>query len=157
MHGRSGHPNWHRGTCYDYIDDHSRVAYAEIHDNERGATAAGVLERAIPCCAALDVTVERVISDNAFAYRHSTAFRGVIAAHGIMQINPHCPWTNGRSRTPEPRPNRRTGLRPPLDIQHRPQGKVDARARPLQPKASTPRHRRQDPIDRINNGRGQYT
>ena len=96
------HRTSHRRAGYDYvhtvIDDHSRVAYAEIHDDEKGVTAAGVLQRAIAFYATLGVRVERVISDNAFAYRHSAAFRAVIAAHGITQkfIRPHCPWTNGK-------------------------------------------------------------
>lgn len=96
------HRTSHQRVGYDYvhtvIDDHSRLAYAEIHDDEKGVTAAGVLDRAIAFYAALGVTVERVISDNAFAYRHSAAFREVIDAHGITQkfIKPHCPWTNGK-------------------------------------------------------------
>ena len=102
LHGRGERPNRKRGLGYDYIhtviDDHSRVAYAEIHADEKGTTAAGVLERAIAFYASLGVTVERVISDNAFAYRHSAAFRQVIDAHAITQkfIKPHCPWTNGK-------------------------------------------------------------
>lgn len=48
--------------------------------------------------ATLGVRIERVITDNAFAYRHSVAFHDVAAAHGIQQrfIRPHCPWTNGK-------------------------------------------------------------
>ncbi len=45
------------------IDDHSRVAYAEIHDDETAATAIGVLRRAVSWFAARGVTVERVLSD----------------------------------------------------------------------------------------------
>lgn len=69
LHGRAERPNRHHGNGYDYvhtaIDDHSRLAYAETHDDEKGPTAAGFLERAIAFYAALGVTVERVISDNA--------------------------------------------------------------------------------------------
>lgn len=100
--GRGVRPNDKRGLGYDYvhtaIDDHSRVAYAEIHDDERGITAAGFLDRAVAFYATLGVRIERVITDNAFAYRHSVAFHDVAAAHGIQQrfIRPHCPWTNGK-------------------------------------------------------------
>lgn len=31
------------------IDDHSRVAYAEIHGDETAVTAVGVLKRAVSC------------------------------------------------------------------------------------------------------------
>ena len=100
-HGRSEQVRG-RGIGYDYvhtaIDDHSRLAYAEIHDDERGTTAAGFLDRAVVFYAALGITVQRVITDNAFAYRHSAAFHAVAATHGIRQqfIRPHCPWTNGK-------------------------------------------------------------
>ena len=57
LHGRGQCPASKRGLGYDdvhtVIDDHSRVAYAEIHDDEKGVTAAGVLERAQPQCAGL--------------------------------------------------------------------------------------------------------
>ena len=46
------------------IDDHSRVAYAEIHNDETADTAVGVLRRAVSWFAARGVTVERVLSDN---------------------------------------------------------------------------------------------
>ena len=39
-----------------------------------------------------------MISDNAFAYRHSVAFQDAVAALGAQQrfTKPHCPWTNGK-------------------------------------------------------------
>lgn len=49
------------------IDDYSRVAYAEIHGDERAVTAAGVLYRAVAWFAERGVTVERVLSDNGSA------------------------------------------------------------------------------------------
>jgi transposase InsO family protein len=100
-HGRSEKVRG-RGIGYDYvhtaIDDHSRLAYAEIHTDEKGTTAAGFLARAAAFYSAHGMTVERVISDNAFAYRNSRAFRDTAAELGIVQkfIRPHCPWTNGK-------------------------------------------------------------
>ena len=68
---RTGAPrNKHRkpliGTCFVHtvIDDHSRVAYAEIHDDETAATAAAVLRNAVAWFADRGVTVQRVLSDN---------------------------------------------------------------------------------------------
>ncbi len=151
LHGRGERPKRKRGLGYDYvhtvIDDHSRLAYAEIHDDEKGTTAAGVLERAIAFYAALGVTVERVISDNAFAYRHSTAFRDVINAHGIGQkfIKPHCPWTNGKVERLKPHHRDRVGLCETLDLQRGPNRRLDDLARLLQSRQNPPRHRRQDP------------
>jgi len=88
---------------FDYvhavIDDHTRLAYAEIHGDETGKTAARVLLRAAEFFAACGIPrIERVISDNAFAYRRSTHFKNAVAAIGAKQrfIKPHCPWTNGK-------------------------------------------------------------
>ncbi len=88
---------------FDYIhaviDDRTRVAYAEIHADEKGGTAAGVLERAAVFFAENGIPqIERVLSDNAFAYRKSVAFKDAVAKIGAVQrfIKPHCPWTNGK-------------------------------------------------------------
>jgi transposase InsO family protein len=102
-HGRGARPRDRRGLGFDYvhavIDDHSRLAYAEIHDDEKGATAAAVLLRAAEFFARNGINrIERVISDNAFAYRNSAAFKAAVAQIGAEQrfIKPHCPWTNGK-------------------------------------------------------------
>ncbi|MBB5475113.1 transposase InsO family protein [Cellulomonas hominis] len=104
-HGRAStvdHRHKKVPTGYDYvhtaIDDHSRLAYAEIHTDEKGVTAAGFLARATAFYADHGIQVERVISDNAFAYRNSAVFRQTAADLGIVQkfIRPHCPWTNGK-------------------------------------------------------------
>jgi transposase InsO family protein len=88
---------------FDYVhvvvDDHSRLAYAEIHADEKGATAAGVLLHAADFFASCGIPkIERVISDNAYAYRLSTHFKNAVAQIGAEQrfIKPHCPWTNGK-------------------------------------------------------------
>src|SRR5690349_16729807 len=59
------------GTAFVHtvIDDHSRVAYAEIHDDETAVTATGVLTRAVAWFAARGVVVERVLSDTGSAYK----------------------------------------------------------------------------------------
>jgi transposase InsO family protein len=86
---------------YDYVhslvDDHSRLAYSEILPDEQGPTCAEFLERAIAYFAAHGITrIERLTTDNAFAYRYS--LRAVCADHDIKQkfIKPHCPWQNGK-------------------------------------------------------------
>lgn len=81
------------------VDDHSRLAYAEIHPDEKGATAAGFLIRAADYFANHGIArIEAVISDNAFAYRHSNDFAAAISSLGAKQlfIKPHCPWQNGK-------------------------------------------------------------
>ena len=53
------------GTAFVHtlIDDHSRMAHAEICSDEKAATAIGVLQRAVAWFADHGVTVERVLSD----------------------------------------------------------------------------------------------
>jgi transposase InsO family protein len=88
---------------YDFvhsvIDDHSRLAYSEILPDEKGATCAAFLLRAAEYFnAAGIISIQRVMTDNAFAYRYSTAMREVIQTLGARQIfiRPHCPWQNGK-------------------------------------------------------------
>jgi len=69
------------------VDDHSRYAYVEQHPDQGGTRAAAVLERAIRHFSALGLAPpQAVMSDNAFAYRRSNAFRAVLAAHGARHI-----------------------------------------------------------------------
>ncbi|TWP42370.1 IS481 family transposase [Lentzea tibetensis] len=86
---------------FDYVhslvDDHSRLAYSEILPDEKGPTCAEFLTRAISYFAEQGITsIERLMTDNAWAYRWS--LREVCARHGIRQkfIKPHCPWQNGK-------------------------------------------------------------
>jgi transposase InsO family protein len=87
---------------FDYvhaaIDDHSRLAYAEILPDEKGTTTADFLLRAGQFFASHGITIREVITDNHFSYRRSADFKDAITALGIRQlfIKPHCPWQNGK-------------------------------------------------------------
>jgi transposase InsO family protein len=87
------------GTAFVHtvIDDHSRVAYAEIHDDETAVTAIGVLTNAVTWFADRGITVERVLSDNGSAYR-SHAWRDTCTQLGITpkKTRPYRPQTNGK-------------------------------------------------------------
>jgi transposase InsO family protein len=94
---RNYHPKL--GTCFVHtvIDDYTRLAYAECHDDETAATAAAVLTRAVAWFAERGVTVERVLSDNGGAYRsrlwHHTCTQLGIA---VKKTRPYRPQTNGK-------------------------------------------------------------
>ncbi len=98
--GRAGR-NRHRGALVGtafvqtVLDDHSRVAYAEVHDDETAATAISVLQRATAWFTARGVTVQRVLSDNGSAYK-SHAWRAACAELGITakRTRPYRPQTN---------------------------------------------------------------
>lgn len=71
-----GKPNskWHSPKIGDafvhtVLDDHSRVAYTEVHDDGTARTAVEVLLRAVDWFAQRGVTIERVLSDNGAPYR----------------------------------------------------------------------------------------
>jgi transposase InsO family protein len=87
---------------YEYVhsavDDRSRLAYSEILPDERGPSCAAFLERAIRFYRQHGVTVERVLTDNAKAYRDGFDFHRVLDEHGIGHrlIQPYRPQTNGK-------------------------------------------------------------
>ncbi len=87
------------GTCYLHtvIDDHSRVAYVEAHDDETKETATRVLTNAVAWFAERGVTVQRVLSDNGRCYR-SNLWRDTCAELGITpkKTRPYRPQTNGK-------------------------------------------------------------
>jgi transposase InsO family protein len=92
-----GHPNIGTAFVHTVIDDHSRVAYAEICPDEKATTAIAVLHRAVAWYAERGVTVQRVLSDNGSAYR-SHAWRDACAELGVThkRTRPYRPQTNGK-------------------------------------------------------------
>jgi transposase InsO family protein len=85
------------GYVHTVVDDHSRVAYAEICADEKAGTASGVLRRAVAWFAERGVAVERVLSDNGPAYR-SFAWRDTCAELQLThkRTRPYRPQTNGK-------------------------------------------------------------
>ncbi|RFU42265.1 IS481 family transposase [Actinomadura logoneensis] len=103
MHGRSEAVRG-RGIGYDFvhtaIDDHTRLAYAEVLPDEKGTTCAAFLTHAAAFFAAHGITrIQRVLTDNARNYRSSHAFQQACADLGAHQkfTRPRCPWTNGKA------------------------------------------------------------
>jgi transposase InsO family protein len=96
---RSQHRNplMRHGFIHVVLDDHSRLAYAEIHDDETGPTAATVLRRAVAWFADRGVTARRVITDNGGCYR-SRDWATACAQLGITvkKTRPYRPQTNGK-------------------------------------------------------------
>lgn len=89
---------------YEYvhcaIDDHTRLAYAEIHPDERAQTCAGFLRRASAWFADHGIDrIEAVMTDNALAYRRSTAWRQALADIGADATftRRYRPQTNGKA------------------------------------------------------------
>ena len=87
------------GTAFVHtvIDDHSRLAYAEICTDEKADTAVAVLHRAAAWFADHGITVERVLSDNGSCYR-SLAWHDACTDLAIVhkRTRPYRPQTNGK-------------------------------------------------------------
>jgi transposase len=80
------------------VDDHSRLAYAEVLPDEKAATAAGFLRRAIRFYRRYGIQVEQVITDNGAAYisiAHAITCRELRIRH--LRTRPYRPQTNGKA------------------------------------------------------------
>src|SRR5438552_18148629 len=75
-----------RRVGYDYahalVDDHSRLAYAELPGDERAATVTGFVERGLAFFERHGFTTKRLMTDNAFSYVKNHSLRDLLAAHG---------------------------------------------------------------------------
>jgi len=80
------------------IDDHSRLAFAEILPDETGASVAVFTQHALDFFEAAGIDVRRILTDNGPGYR-SNAFRDLLAERGIAmrKTRPYRPQTNGKA------------------------------------------------------------
>ena len=87
---------------YDFVhalvDDHSRLAYAEIHSDEKALTVTGFLERALVFLAEHGISAQRLMTDNAFVYVHNRSMRELLEQRQIrhLRTEPYRPRTNGK-------------------------------------------------------------
>jgi transposase InsO family protein len=153
-----------RGMGFDYVhsavDDHTRLAYSEIHADEKVATCAGFLTRAAAFFHTHGITrIERVLTDNAWAYRKGLAWKQALSKIGATGklTRAYRPQTNGKVE----RFNRTL-----LDewAYQRPYTTNDERTAALDGFLHTYNHHRchtalggKPPISRVNNPAGQYT
>ncbi|WP_327110877.1 IS481 family transposase [Streptomyces sp. NBC_01341] len=149
---------------FDYVhsavDDHSRLAYSEIHPDEKVATCADFLTRAAAFFHHHGITrIERVLTDNAWAYRKGLAWKAVLADLGATGklTRAYRPQTNGKVER-----FNRTLLEEWAYL--RPYTSNDERTAALTDFLHTYNHHRchtaldgHPPISRVNNPAGQYT
>jgi transposase InsO family protein len=95
--GRKTRSNAGYSYLHTAVDDHSRLAYSEIHADEKKETATGFWTRAHAFFAQAGITVERVMTDNGACYR-SRHWRDLLTAAGIAhkRTRPYRPQTNGK-------------------------------------------------------------
>lgn len=97
QHGRRRPGRLGFDYVHQMVDDHTRIAYGEIHHDDRAETAAAFTRRAIAWFAARGVPIERIMTDNGNCYR-SRAFRAVLGDHDIThkRTRAYRPQTNGK-------------------------------------------------------------
>jgi transposase InsO family protein len=80
------------------IDDCSRTAYSEIHDDEQAPTVTAFTRRALDWFLELGICSERLMTDNAWAYTHNQSLRQLLRDRQIRHIRtrPYTPRTNGK-------------------------------------------------------------
>jgi transposase InsO family protein len=97
--------NWMRPETrvgYDFVhaivDDHSRLAYVELHDDEKAETVTGFVERALAYFGEQGITTKRLMTDNGFSYVKNRSLRELFAREGIRHLTtePYRPRTNGK-------------------------------------------------------------
>ena len=87
---------------YDFahaiLDDHSRLAYVELHGDERAETVTGFVTRALDWFEAQGVIPRRLMSDNAWSYTRNHSLRDLLACREIkhLRTKPYRPQTNGK-------------------------------------------------------------
>ncbi len=93
---RSPRAGWE--FVHSIVDDCSRLAYSEIHDDEQAATVTAFVARALEFFSEHGIAAERLMTDNAWAYIHNRSLRELLDAYAITHIRtrPYTPRTNGK-------------------------------------------------------------
>ena len=90
------------GAGWEYVhvivDDCSRLAYAEVCDDEKAATVTAFTERALDWLLEHGIVCERLLTDNAWAYTKNKALRDLLRDRAILhkRTRPYTPRTNGK-------------------------------------------------------------
>jgi transposase InsO family protein len=91
-----------RGVGWEFVhtlvDDCSRLAYSEVHDDERAQTVTEFTRRGLDWFLARGIVTERLLSDNAWTYVKNKALAQLLGERGIehWRTKPYSPQTNGK-------------------------------------------------------------
>ena len=93
---RSRRAGWE--YVHSIVDDCSRLAYSEIHDDERAATVTAFTRRALDWFLEHGIVAERLMTDNAFTYTQNKTLKALLHARAIdhLRTRPYTPRTNGK-------------------------------------------------------------
>ena len=95
--GHSGRPRLGYAHIHSAIDAYSRLAYSEVHYDEKSVTNIGFWRRAKAFFESYGITIERVLTDNGSCYR-SKDFAAELLKDAIKHTftKPYKPQTNGK-------------------------------------------------------------
>jgi transposase InsO family protein len=84
--------------CHSVVDDCSRLAYSELHDDERADTVTAFSTRALDWFLEHGIVAERLMTDNAFTYTKNRSLRQLLDRRAIshLRTRPYTPRTNGK-------------------------------------------------------------
>lgn len=91
-----------RGAGWEFVhtlvDDCSRLAYSEIHDDERAGTVTGFTRRGLDWFLEAGIATERLLTDNAWTYVKNKDLAQLLDERGIehWRTKPYSPQTNGK-------------------------------------------------------------
>ena len=91
-----------KGAGWEFVhtleDDCSRLAYCEVHDDERAETVTAFTERALDWFLAHGIVAERLLTDNAWCYTKNKGLRRLLWARATehKRTRPYTPRTNGK-------------------------------------------------------------
>lgn len=91
-----------RGAGHEYahsiVDDCTRLAYTEVHDDERAATVTAFTRRALDWFLERGIVAERILTDNAWIYAKNKGLAELLDRRQILhkRTRPYSPKTNGK-------------------------------------------------------------
>jgi transposase InsO family protein len=85
-------------VAHAIVDDHSRLAYVELHQDAKAETVTAFVERALAFFERRGIIGKRLMTDNSFSYVKNHSLRELLARRGIRHLTtePYRPRTNGK-------------------------------------------------------------
>jgi transposase InsO family protein len=84
--------------AHSIVDDHTRLAYSELHPDEQAETVVAFTARALEYFASLRIRPKRLMTDNAWCYTHSRELAELLRSRSVRHLTtrPRRPQTNGK-------------------------------------------------------------
>ena len=146
---------------YDFahaiVDDHSRLAYVELHGDERAQTVTAFVARALDWFAGQGVTARRLMTDNAWSYTHNRSLRELLSERRVkhLRTQPYRPQTNGKVERFHQTMTREWAYGMTYRSSHHRERALPHWARALQPAQTALGIGNRPPVSRVHDLRGQ--